>query len=393
MSTQIGIGLSQDLDPEEAAREAAQKARAQLEDKTVDAAFIFASAHYDPAKILPVAHTCLEKTKLVGCSTSALMHDGRIIKHGILIAAIHSENIKFEIGKVSHLDLQKRLEGGRELARTTITDFSPEHRKLLLFFADGLLEDISDFAAGIKKEFENALSVVGLGSIDDLHFHRTFQFFDDKFTVKGASAILVGDRPTLALSCRHGWHPLGRPRTVDKAEGNVIRKIDGRPAVGIYQDYLENETESFNLSPVGQINVRYPLGLRQNGNKEYILRNVSRVADDGSLVCQDKIVEGSRVHIMIGGKDSCMLAAQEVVADIKNQLGEEIPHLIFVVQSAARQKVLGRAAAAEIRMIHERLGKDIPLIGVTSYGEIFSPVDIHEQEVPLFNESLMVITL
>jgi len=385
--------LSQDLDPQKAAREAAQKAKEGLKGKTIDAALIFSSAHYDPGKTLPVAHASLEKTKLVGCSTSGLMHSNRIVRHGILIAAIHSESIKFETGRVSHLDLQKGREGGRELAKSTITDFSPKHRKLLLFFADGLLHDLSDSAAGVKEELENALSVVGLGSIDDLHFHRTFQFFDDKFTVKGASSILIGDRPTLALSCRHGWHPLGRPRTVDKTDGHIIKKIDGRPAIEIYRDYLENESDTFNLNPVGQINVRYPLGVRQNGHKEYILKNVFQVLDDGSLVCQDKVTEGTQVHIMIGGKDSCMLAAQEAVAEIENQLAGQTPNLILVVQSVARQKVLGRAAASELRLIHERLGKDIPLIGVTSYGEIFSPFDIHEQKVPLLNESLMIISI
>jgi hypothetical protein len=72
---------------------------------------------------------------------------------------------------------------------------------------------------------------------------------------------------------------------------------------------------------------------------------------------------------MIGTKESCLTATHQAVDEVKRAFLHRTVDLALVFDSASRYTLLGRQASQELRIIKERLGEDIPVIGMYTYGE------------------------
>jgi hypothetical protein len=391
VSTYIGIGFSKDPDTVKAAQEAAEQAKNNLHSSNIDLAIVLNTSHYNPASFIPIIYNQLKKPKLIGSSTAAILLNERIEKHGIAILLLYSDEVSFETGSVDNIHLQDLRAAGAQLAKAYENDYGKEHRKLLMVFADGLIQELSKMFAGISNHFHDSIAMMGAGSSDDFQFKRTYQYYNESVMSNAACAILFGGRVQIGTSCRHGWRPLGKPRVVNQAEGNLIKMIDNKPAAQIYQEYFNNTTETLRASSLAHLNTRYPLGTPLGSGREYLLRNVLNTLEDDSIVLQDSIPENKPIHLMIGNKDSCLQAAEMAAHEVKKQILGRTPKLIFIFESMARYRILGRAAETELELIREILGREVPIFGMYSFGEItsFQLPDGHET---IFQNESIIIT-
>lgn len=391
MPVHVGIGFSQNSNPEKAAREAALQAKTLLKRERIDFALILNTVHYSAEKIVPLIYETLEQTKVIGCSTAAMILGDQIEKRGITVMACYSDNVRFVNTYLRRLDLQNMLESGKTLGKNAVREFQRQNRNIFLILTDGLLKNTSELVAGVKSQFTDDLPIVGAGSGDDFHFEKTYQYCNNTVMTQSAVGVLIGGMLHCGISCRHGYRPLGKPHVINGTEHNVIRTIDRQRAADIYRQYFDEEAETLRVSATGQINIRYPLGIHYTHRNEYLLRNVLNTLEDGSIVCQDSVVPQSEVHIMFGNKDFCMQAAEEAALDVRQQLMGKPPSLIMVFESITRYKLLGRSSQEELRLIRKILGENIPLVGMYSCGEIFddghteNPTQAHQ------NGSIVVI--
>lgn len=391
MPIQAGIGFHQHPDASVAALEAAQQAREQLQQERIDLAFVFSTVHYDPKSFLPLIYEALDQTKLLGCSTSGLIFSDRIETRGIAVLALNSDSIKFEINSESHLHLQNLAVAGKSLGKNCITDFGQQHRKFFLVLGDGLLANLSVLAKGIQQHFGENFCVLGAGSSDNFRRQNTYQFYKNTVMSKGAVGLLVGGQVTSGLAIAHGWHPLGRPRTINRARDNVVQSIDGKKAVDFYEEFFPNNASSLKDRPMGQINLRYPLGMNIGRDHEYLLRNILTTLDDGSLICQDTFQPSAEVHMMMMNVDSCLRAAERAAQQVNEHV--KSPRIALLFESAARFKILGRQAHREIKMIQRALTPS-HMLGIYTYGELYPYSLDHHGLCPLLqNNSIMILGL
>jgi hypothetical protein len=117
------------------------------------------------------------------------------------------------------------------------------------------------------------------------------------------------------------------------------------------------------------VSVLYPLGVHLEGEEEYLLRNILKVEDDGSLVFQENIPEGSLMRIMIGTKDSCLQATRQAITEVKKALRNNLMKYVFVFDSASRYALLGRHAKKELEIIRDNVNKETKICGIYTYGE------------------------
>ena len=198
----------------------------------------------------------------------------------------------------------------------------------------------------------------------------------------------------LGIGARHGWRPLGKPRIISEAQGNIIKSIDNKKASSLYEEYFGKESEILHATKLETMTILYPLGIYVEGSQEYLLKNAVDIRPDGSIVCQGDVEEGSEVHIMIGNKDSCKEAAKEAAEEAQKELGGRSPKLIIVIESMARLKLLGRSAIDEVKRIKGVFGPDIPIIGMYSYGQICPFQSIEQFKRPhIQNESIVVLAI
>ena len=376
MPSYIGIGFSKNPDDLTAAQEAVEEARRQLGAGRVDLALVYHTVHYNPREFLPYIYTSLDKTRLAGTSTAALVLSHGIEEQGIAVLALRSDLIKFEVAHISHLHYQDIFTAGKQLASDCVTEFGARFRKLLIFYVNGLNPYMPQLIEGLKEQLGHAFPIYGAGSSDALMFKKTYQLYQDKYLTDGVVGLVLGGTLEAGISVKHGWLPLGKPRTIDavsEGERHIIHQIDGKKATALYEEYFGEEAATLGHNRLGLLNTRYPLGLAGDGRNDYIIRNIIGTLDDGSIVCQDKVDKGARVHIMLGGKESCLLATQAAANEAKTQLSRKKPELILVFESLLRYKLLKRSLGEELSVIKNTFGESVPIFGMFSMNEIFTP--------------------
>jgi len=369
MSTSIGIGWSKDRDSLTAAKFAAGASIRSLGQKT-DLAIVFSSLGFDLNKVLEGISETIESDNIIGCSGTSIITDQGVEKKAVTVMAIASDELQFKFGVAESIHPDKVKEAGRALARSALREFSGGKRDLFMTFCDGLISDTSNLIQGAQEILGKSFPLVGAASSDDLKFTKTAQFFKDRVLNNSAVGILWTGGINFGIGIRHGWKPLGRPRQVTAAHRNIIKTIENKPAVNVYEDYFGKKIKELRYPMLARMGILYPLGIYLAAEHDYILRNVLGVFEDGSLIFQGDIPQGSEIRIMIGTKESALEAAKEAAQEAKAALRGRRIKTAIIFDSISRNKLLGRAAFSEIETVKEILGEDTPIMGFYTYGEL-----------------------
>lgn len=394
MNIKIGIGFSQEDNIVHAAESAAEQARRELGEDRIDIAVLLSTPHYPPQHILPIVESALNHTRIIGGTTAGIILNDGLKRRGIAVMAFHSDIVKLQAVHASHLNLKDIEEAGQAFVKDAGIPFGQKERRVLFFFFDGLLENMSSFIRGIEKEFGQYFPLMAAGTSDPLTFSKTIQYHDTVTSPFGACGIILGGETTVHMARRHGWKPLGKPRLVKKAKNNIIETIGNAPAFQLYEDFFKNNLGALKNDAFGKLNARYPLGLFTKTKEEYLIRNVMDILEDGSIVCQDEVPEGSEIHIMIGNKTSCLQSAMDTAQEIKNQIKKEKPKFLLIFESAMRWQVLRHSWKEEFKAVKNILGQDIPIFGMLTYGEIFNPGTLASaKKVSMLSGNIMMLAV
>ena len=394
MPTHIGIGFSREATAAHAAREAALQAKMQTKQQAVHLALVFSTIHYSPLETIHTIRQTLGQAKIIGCSTAGILLSESVEMRGIAVLAVSSDEINFGFSAVSDIGTDDMRLAGTNLARNVSMDFTYRRRQVLLLLTDGLLKNNTLLLRGAQEILGNVFPIIGAGSSDDFRFSKSFQYYQDKSLTNSAIALLLGGKINIAIASGHGWKPLGKPRAIDEADGHIIKKIGGKKASAIYEEYFGQDAKRLLSSKLARMAILYPLGIYIEEENCYLLRNAIEILDDGCIICQGEVPQGAEVHLMIGNKDFCKEAAVTAAKEVQSILLGRKPKLIIIFESMARQKLLGRGAVQEIQMVRDVLGQDVPLIGMYSYGEIAPFKSLkHLGKSYLQNETITIFAL
>ncbi|MDD3374113.1 MAG: FIST N-terminal domain-containing protein [Candidatus Omnitrophica bacterium] len=394
MSIHIGVGFSKDENPFRAAQNAAAQAKIQTKENPVHLVIIFSTIHYSRIETIRVVRETFPDAKIVGCSTSGLILSKTIETWGVSILAIGSQEIHFGVSCIKNISRDKINLDSSEIAKKTLKDFGLNRRQISLLLTDGLSQNNSMLLKGIQESLGLLSPILGAGSSDDFQSKKTYQYFENEILTDSAAVIIMGGRMTAGFSSQHGWKPLGKPRIITKAEKNIIKKINNKKAISIYEEFFADQAASLFSNRLNRMRDFYPLGMLIEGEKKYLLQQVVNVTHEGDLICQGEIPEGTEVHIMIGNKDSCRDSTLAAACEVKESLFGRTPDVIIVFESVSRQKLLGRNVFQEIQIIKEVLGENVPIFGMYAYGE-FAPLGTAGQAGQSFlqNETISILAI
>jgi len=401
LSTSISIGFSQDPDPQKAALQACVQVKNQLNSADTDLIIIFASAQYAIPEIQSVITRILRPKHLIGSSAGGIILSNGMTNRGIAIVGINSDELSFGVATVRTSEIQDMHYTGFDLARKATQNlniarrdtFTNIYRKdIFIIFSEGIEKNNLPFIRGIKEVLGAHFPVIGAISSDDFKYKRLYQFFQDQILENSAVGLLLGGTGHCALGCTHGFKPLGKPRTITKVDGSILRTIDNKPAIEIYRHFLGSKADDLKNTSSNSYAAMYPLGVYLEESRQYLLRNIIDILEDGSIVCHEGIANGSEVHLMISDKDSFRNSAIEAAELVKTSLAGKPAKLILIFESLARHKIMGRGAFSEIQAIKNILGNTTPIVGMCSYGEI-GPFDTlnNIKNIHLHNESILIV--
>ncbi|MBI3990622.1 MAG: FIST C-terminal domain-containing protein, partial [Candidatus Omnitrophica bacterium] len=371
-------GLSIDKDPIPAAKEATRAAVINLRSEKVDLAIVFSSVGLVSVGLLKTISLSLRgNVPIVGCSSAAIISNQGVFKHGLVVVLVSiPSTVHFNVACVRDIKQKTALIAGRELGEKLLYGFRDIRRDLSMIFSDGLMDEGSNFIYGLQERLGKSFPLVGASASDNMRFLRTYLYFNQEVLSDSAVGILWGGKLNFGLGIKHGWKPLGKPRTITRSEGNTVYEIDDKSAVRIYEEYLGRDLAELQKE-IRRISILYPIGMYLAGEQEYLLRNILSIENNGSLRLQGNAIEGNTVRLMIGTKESCLNATHQALDEAKKILlaptldvaRGETKTSVFVFDSVSRYMLLRREAGQELEIIKEGFSKDTPIIGLYTYGE------------------------
>ena len=372
----IAVSYSQNKNSKKAGEEIAKKV-VKITGQP-DLIILYTTEFFNQEDVIAGIKKIVGKAKIIGCCAAGIITKEGVFTDAVGIMSIKSASLKCITEIETNVSKNAREAGvraGKKLIKNN------EKEGTILVLPDGFASNIAEIVKGLYHVMGSDYEYIGGGTGDNLKFFKTYQF-NEKKLASDALAVALISGIKLKTRIGHGWQPMGDPLLISKTKGKKIVKIDGKPAFQAYTNYFKDIT-SKNFSYYGMI---HPLGL-PNIEGEYIIRDPVKVNDDGSIDCVTEVPENSMVHIMSGNKKILIKAAQKVAKDAVK--GFKNPEFVWIFDCISRYVLLGDDYKLELDAIVKTLGKDVPMLGILTFGEVGGRYD----GPPLFHNKTLVITL
>jgi len=365
-SIKAGVGLSNNSDSFKAGQEACQRAIDKVGSKP-NLVIVFASIVFNQEEMLKGVNSVAQGSVIIGCSDAGEITGEGPTKDQVSVMAVNSDNVEFVagVGKMVSADSHK---AGKEAAEEVLKKAKGKI-SMFVMLPDGTTGNGAAIVRGVQEALGENFPIMGGSAGDNFKFQKTYQYFQDQVLHDVVIGLgFVGDFHW-GVGVRHGWEPLGIPMKVTKSEGAVLKELDGKPALKIYEDYFGRKSEELTKEPIARMAYTYPLGMSVKGSPELLIRDVVIANKKGEITCAAEMPQGSEVRLMLGDQEKAIEAAEEAAQNALSQLKEAKPKMVLVFDCVARYKLLGSRIGEEISAIQNILGKDVPLIGFYTYGE------------------------
>jgi hypothetical protein len=316
------------------------------------------------------ASECLARVKawyprahVVGCTTSGLIQDARVVDGMITLTAIAFEHTRVELVSERIADVADSLAAGERLARS----LEPRGLRHVFVLSEGLKVNASELVHGIDRALPEGVTVSG-GCAGDGNRLQTTHVWGDGQPEEGSVVGLgfYGERLKIGVSAIGGWRPFGPDRVITRSNKNVLLEFDGRPALSLYKQYLGEHAKDLPAS-----GLMFPLELRGDEQGRRVLRALLSVDEqDQSITYAGNVPEGAQARFMFATIDDLIQGTHAAAKDSMQRLGAFPPQLSILVSCNGRRFVMKQRTEEEVEAVKDALGRQACVTGFYSYGEI-----------------------
>lgn len=298
---------------------------------------------------------------VAGCSTA-----GQITRGGVLDDDVTLTCVRFGDAGVRCVVEERKPGGDREVGRLLARRLAAPDLKYVMVLSEGLRVVAQDLVDGLVDTLDPAVRVSGGLAGDGTRFSETVLLQCGEVLDNHVLAVgFFGSALQARCASASGWLPFGKPRTVTRAEGNVVYELDHQKALDVYERYLGDEAKD--LPAAGLV---YPISVRVGAKDEGLIRSLSAVnREDRSLTFFGRVPEGSVIHLMNAGSGELIRGAETAVARALEQPGHQA-ELALLFSCVGRKAVMGRHTELEVEAVVERLPASTMTTGFHTYGEI-----------------------
>lgn len=367
----IGIGLGEGPDPAQAAREAARQALRAVPKPQL--ALAYAGIKLDQAKVHAALREQLGPDVLFGGSSYAEITTAGVTQGSVAVLLLSMDGLGCSFSSTQVSD--KPYDTGLALARGAGKP-SGAGLPLALFFAS-----ISNGRENLTlKALRDALGPCpvfgGLGCGDyDLgmahpDFWLNYQYCGARLESKAARlALLEWPRSVkLAFGFAHGWQPVAPPVRVTKARDAKVFELDGEPIFRFYRQFLgeEHDDEFFRL-----LIQRFGFALLGRDGGSRIKLPIACDEKEGSISYYPvENLEGRDVQLIQASRRGLVEGAREAARKCQAALGGAAPSLVLMVSCCTRKAILHSRMDQEVDAVREIFGREVPVFGYYSGGEV-----------------------
>lgn len=243
---------------------------------------------------------------VIGTISAGEINNGKLMDRGVLVSAMMFESADVKVYRFPEA-------GGREDSIgkkiCSVADETPFCKALELMLPGTNLHTRTLFE-NISK-CRQSIQVFG-GYAGGHSMEASEHFVFDMNGIYSDMIFLVtysGEDLHVSIDKSVGWQTLGVPFKVTKADENRLMTVDGRPAVELYEKYMQIEADEH----FAEETFEFPLMAELDG--EELLRHTMSVEPDGTLVLAGYVTEGMNIYLCYG-------APAEIVKKVDKRLTE-----------------------------------------------------------------------
>jgi len=198
--------------------------------------------------------------------------------------------------------------------------------------------------------------------------HRHHVQIADTLAVGGVSGVLFAPEVAVVVSHTQGCTPIGPVHRITGCERNILRELDGRPALEVFKEDI-GEVMARDLARVGgYIFAAFPIVGSDTG--DYVVRNLLGIDRERQwLAIGDYLAPGRQLMFCRRDGNSARADLERMLVDLKRRQGANPKGAVYYSCLGRGRHQFG-GDSAELKLIADALG-DLPLVGFFANGEIF----------------------
>ena len=380
MTLNVSIGSAQELNGRDAGLQAAHQALNKLGSAAASFGFIIASHQYQAREVISGVSGLLGDTPVIGFSSPAGITSEGMRPNSVVVALLSGDFDAETQWMPTYA--QNARETGAKLAK----QLADKNNRGIIFFADGFNGDADQLCAALAT----SIPLAGALSSGDLHAGLSYQLAGPQTGSGALAAAFLRGNVRVGIGSAHGWNPVGSQFRVTRSRGFWLRTLDGRPASETYAQLFGYPAREWAFPPLSHLARLYPLGIEMGGDN-MVVRAPIRVEADGSFRMNAQVRDGSDAYLLVGSRGACENAAQQAAQQALHQLQGAKPAFVLVLVDIAWEMLLKSHPGAEITAVQEILGKEVPIAGGYTLGQIAPGKDSNVPQ--LLNQHMVVIAI
>ncbi|HRJ69242.1 MAG TPA: FIST N-terminal domain-containing protein [Beijerinckiaceae bacterium] len=332
------------------------------------------------------------RATIFGCSTG-----GQIMHADIVDGVIAAVALRFDRTRLRKVVAPIGLaSGSRDCGRNIGQQLVAHDLAGVLLLSDGLQVNGTHLVEGIVEVLGGQVPVCGGLAGDGAAFSTTLVGLDAQPTSGLVAAVgLYGTDIAVGSGSAGGWEVFGPNRVVTRSEGNILRELDGQPALDLYERYLCAD----DIAGLPGTALLYPLLIRNpECSKQELVRTILAVdrqartmtfAGDMPVGWSAQLMRGSFERLAEGAASAAKSAADAIV-----QIGKDQPptSVAVMISCIGRRLMMGQRVSDEIEAAMACFPPGTAGIGFYSYGEIAPHAatgfcDLHNQTMTIMTLS------
>lgn len=369
----FGIGFSSSENSKTAAEEALNEALKSVIDPVFT--IIFTTEGYNHEKVIKIAKKLLGNSKLAGICGGGLITSDDVIYQGVGVLIMGGKNLRSETSLQMGGSRDPREVGktaGEELLKSGIS------KGTVFIFHESSSKNISEMITSLYNVMGPDYTYMGGASGNNFNSDNSYQFTDEGASEE-ALAVAVVEGLSFERGFGHGWKPKNVPLIMNEAKNKRIIEINGRKAV----DVCGEESDEFKPQELKKYGLLNPLGFPDLSNN-FIIRDPIEINQDGSMEFITEISRYSVGYLMKANSDDLISNTKQMALET---MRSRKPLFVLIFHCIFRHMIMKRSNVNGLNILKDVFGKDVPIFGVLTFGEVGSYFDI-----PLvLNKTMMIV--
>lgn len=365
-STQASVALDNHTNGQTCGENIARLALGRMKGGSASLALLFAS-HPQPAQVLKGVRRVLgDDVPLIGATSAGeYSHEG-YVEDGAGLMLVHNEQIQFHALGYTKRWLHIGSLLGRLRGNTKDGLRSPFHHRTLMLFPDDSSMHLNRLVDRVIQETAMLYNIIGgPGPTIPAPPRSPALFYGHQLVKAGFSGAEILSVKPVGSALANGWQVISGPYRVTKSDDNHIIKLDGRPALEVYEDFAFEQGLTSDSGLPQDFGMHYPIGICEGGDCQVSL--VMGFEADGKLKVTTPPPVNSLVHILGVQPASMVSAARRAIQNALVSLEHRQASCALFIDCMSTAMLLEDAYRQQQQAVREELG-DIPFLGFRSHG-------------------------